>query len=201
VRSPDERLAEAVRVEATGTRQRFLFFWKERAGASGIRDRECLSQFWPAPFVVDGVRYPTAEHWMMAGKARLFGDDEAALQILTAPTPQAAKAWGRAVRGFSEGRWAGARYQLVVAGNLAKFSQHDDLRHFLVSTGNRVLVEASPVDRVWGIGLAEHDDRATSPSRWRGLNLLGFALMEVREQLIAAVGTDLPPGTPPNLAR
>ena len=89
----------------------------------------------------------------------------------------------RRVRGFSEDRWAAARYDIVVAGNVAKFSQNDELRRYLLSTGTRVLVEASPLDRVWGIGLAEDDQRARSPSRWRGKNLLGFALMEVRERL------------------
>lgn len=90
---------------------------------------------------------------------------------------------GRGVRGFSEVEWAAARYRIVVAGNMAKFSQHDDLRRYLLSTGNRVLVEASPLDRIWGIGLAADDARARSPSRWRGLNLLGCAHMEVRDQI------------------
>jgi ribA/ribD-fused uncharacterized protein len=76
-----------------------------------------------------------------------------------------------------------ARYEIVVAGNLAKFTQNDDLGRFLASTSNRVLVEASRLDRVLGIGLDASDERAGSPARWRGLNLLGFALMEVRERL------------------
>jgi len=142
-----------------------------------------LSQFWPAPFVIDGLTYSTAEHWMMVQKAQLFNDEGAAAKALAARTPQAAKAVGRGVHGFSEVQWAAARYRIVVAGNAAKFSQHDDLRRYLLSTGNRVLVEASPLDRVWGIGLAAADDRATSPSRWRGMNLLGFALMEVRDHI------------------
>lgn len=71
----------------------------------------------------------------------------------------------------------------MVAGNLAKFGQHTDLREYLLGTGDRVLVEASPLDRVWGIGLAADDERAVSPDQWRGLNLLGFALMQVRETL------------------
>ncbi len=133
--------------------------------------------------MVDGITYRTAEHWMMAGKARLFDDAVSLEKVLHAPTPAAAKALGRAVRGFSEDRWAAARYELVVAGNVAKFSQNDDLRHYLASTGSRVLVEASPFDRVWGIGLADDDERARTPSRWRGRNLLGFALMDVRERL------------------
>ncbi len=183
MRTPEEHRAEVVRAETTGERPKFVFFWKERAASAGALGPGCLSQFWPAPFFIQGVTYPTAEHWMMAEKARLFQDDGAVKEVLSARTPQAAKLAGRAVRGFSEDKWAAARFEVVVAGNMAKFSQHEDLRRYLLSTGNRVLVEASPVDRVWGIGLAEHDDRARSPSRWRGLNLLGFALMEVRSQL------------------
>lgn len=178
MRAPEERLADVVRAVATGVRPTFVFFWKERALEPG-----CLSQWWPAPFVVDGVSFPTAEHWMMAGKARLFADAGALEKVLRAPTPAAAKSLGRAVRGYSEERWGAARYDIVVAGNEAKFAQNDDLRRFLASTGSRVLVEASPFDRVWGIGLSEDDERATAPSRWRGRNLLGFALMEVRERL------------------
>lgn len=171
--TPEER-----RAEAAVTRPTFVFFWKERDLEPG-----CLSQWWPAPFVVDGVTYPTAEHWMMAGKARLFEDAATLEKVVRAPTPAAAKALGRRVRGYSEDRWAALRYDIVVTGNLAKFSQNDELRRYLLSTGSRVLVEASPLDRVWGIGLAEDDQRATSPSRWRGENLLGFALMDVRERL------------------
>ena len=178
MRAPEERLADVVRAAATGARPTFVFFWKEPNLGPG-----CLSQWWPAPFVVDGVAYRTAEHWMMAGKARLFEDAAALEKVLSAPTPQAAKSLGRGVRGYSEDRWAAVRYDIVVAGNLAKFTQNDELRRYLVSTGRRVLVEASPVDRVWGIGLAADDEAAAAPSRWRGRNLLGFALMDVRDRL------------------
>lgn len=173
MRTPEERRAEAVRGSS-----KFVFFWKEAE-----LDPGCLSQFWPAAFTVDGVGYPTAEHWMMSSKARLFADEEAVEVILRSPSPEAAKAAGRRVRGFSEAEWAAARYEIVVAGNLAKFTQNDDLGRFLASTGDMVLVEASPLDRVWGIGLDASDERAASPARWRGSNLLGFALMEVRERL------------------
>lgn len=132
---------------------------------------------------MDGVRYLSAEHYMMAAKARLSGDAEAAGKILAAPHPGAAKALGRQVRGFDEERWAEHRFDAVVAGNMAKFGQHPQLRDFLAGTGSRVLVEASPQDRVWGIGVTADDERAGSPERWPGLNLLGFALMEVRHRL------------------
>jgi len=87
------------------------------------------------------------------------------------------------VRGFDEQCWAGRRFDLVVTGNLAKFSQHPERRDFLVATGSQVLVEASPRDRIWGIGLAADHQFCASPEHWPGLNLLGFALMEVRQQL------------------
>jgi ribA/ribD-fused uncharacterized protein len=150
---------------------------------SGEIGKPCLSQWWPAPFTVEGDTYPTAEHFMMSEKARLFGDEETRSKILTAPHPKAAKQLGRAVQGFDDRRWEEARFGLVVRGNLAKFGQNAPLRDFLLNTGNRVLVEASPVDRVWGIGLAANDPLAEHPEQWRGLNLLGFALMEVRGRL------------------
>jgi ribA/ribD-fused uncharacterized protein len=120
---------------------------------------------------------------MMVGKARLFGDELMALHILDALSPGAAKALGRAIRGYDEEVWAANRYGIVVDGNIAKFGQNPPLLAYLISTAGRILVEASPEDRVWGIGLAAVDGRAGQPSRWRGLNLLGFALMDARERL------------------
>ncbi|MFD2352846.1 NADAR family protein [Nonomuraea ferruginea] len=120
---------------------------------------------------------------MMAHKALLFGDEVAAEKILAAAHPGEAKKLGRAVGGFDEETWAAHRYEIVVRGNLAKFGQHAELKEFLLTTGGRVLVEASPLDRVWGIGLAADDPAAASPATWRGLNLLGFALMDVRDAL------------------
>ena len=92
------------------------------------------------------------------------------------------------MRAFDEATWVAHRYDIVLAGTLAKFGQHDDLRAYLLGTGERVLVEASPVDRVWGVGLAADDPRAEDPTRWRGLNLLGFALMAARDALRADSG-------------
>jgi hypothetical protein len=120
---------------------------------------------------------------MMFSKAMLFGDADVAARVLDAGHPNKAKTLGRLVRGFDEETWAANRYDIVVAGSVTKFGQNDDLRAYLLGTGNRVLVEASPLDRVWGIGLAADDERARSPDRWLGLNLLGYALMEAREKL------------------
>ncbi|MFD0774939.1 NADAR family protein [Streptomonospora algeriensis] len=180
-RTPED-LAELI---AGGARPKWLMFWGHRPQRDGSIGRGALSQWWPSPFTVDGVTYASAEHWMMAGKARLFGDESTRTEILAVRTPAEAKDLGRRVRGFDEGRWAAARFDLVVAGSVAKFGQDPALRAYLLGTGERILVEASPRDRIWGIGLAATDDRATDPSQWRGRNLLGFALMEARTRLAA----------------
>lgn len=176
--------AALTELTARGVRPKYLFFWGHQPQRDGGVGAGCLSQWWPAEFTVDGIRYPTAEHWMMAGKARLFGDDRALAAILAAPHPHAAKKLGREVRGFDGATWERHREELVVEGNVAKFGQDAALRDYLLGTGSRVLVEASPVDRIWGIGLAADDEAAADPARWRGLNLLGFALMETRRRLL-----------------
>ncbi|GEC06443.1 hypothetical protein SSP24_40980 [Streptomyces spinoverrucosus] len=175
-----------VREVRAGARIKYLHFWGHRPRPDGRIGPSCLSQWWPSPFTVDGVEYATAEHWMMAGKARLFDDAEAERRVLAAGHPAEAKKAGRLVRGFDEAVWERERFRIVAEGSVHKFAAHADLREFLLGTGERVLVEASPVDRVWGIGLAADDEAASDPERWRGPNLLGFALMEARERLRAA---------------
>jgi ribA/ribD-fused uncharacterized protein len=101
--------------------------------------------------------------------------------VLHAASPGAAKAFGREVRGFDETVWVENRFSIVVRANAAKFGQNPALNRFLRQTGSRVLVEASPVDRIWGIGIARDSEEAKNPNLWRGLNLLGFALMQVRD--------------------
>jgi ribA/ribD-fused uncharacterized protein len=170
-------------------RYKYVFFWGDTPNRDGSIDASCLSQWYQAPFTVDGIRYPTAEHWMMAAKARLFNDEDSVRRVVAAGHPQKAKAIGREVKAFDTGIWQRHRMELVVEGNIHKFRQNPALLDYLLSTGNRVLVEASPVDRIWGIGLAADDDRAGHPAQWRGLNLLGFALMHARFELS-------PPRTP-----
>ncbi|MCX5213044.1 NADAR family protein [Kitasatospora sp. NBC_00240] len=168
---------------AAGVRPKYLLFWGHRPQPGGGTGPGALSQWWPSPFVVDGVSYPTAEHWMMAGKARMFGDEQIVPRILEARTPAEAKALGRQVAGFDEERWTAERFALVVEGSVAKFGQDGALLSYLLGTSQRVLVEASPVDRIWGVGLAADHEDVTRPARWRGLNLLGFALMAARARL------------------
>jgi ribA/ribD-fused uncharacterized protein len=183
---PPASTAELIELMGTGARVRFLFFWGHQPGPGGSIGPGCLSQWWPVEFTVDGVRFASAEHYMMWSKAKLFGDTATAAQVLTAGHPNDAKTLGRKVRGFDDGVWKRERFDIVVAGSVAKFGQHADLREFLVGTGDRILVEASPVDRIWGIGLSARDASADEPALWRGLNLLGYALMRART--ILAVG-------------
>ncbi|MGW1741430.1 NADAR family protein [Nocardia sp. NPDC001965] len=183
VRSVGELLA----VVADGDPVKYLPFWGHRPRPDGTIGAGCLSQWWPAEFTVDGSVFPTAEHYMMWRKANLFDDTGIAAQVLAADSPGAAKALGRRIAGFDDALWEMHRFGIVVAGSIAKFGQHAELRRFLVNTGDRVLVEASPMDRIWGIGLAADDPRAADPAQWRGSNLLGFALMEARAVLRGSV--------------
>ncbi|MEV8638602.1 NADAR family protein [Streptosporangium sp. NPDC051023] len=178
-------VAEAVAAERDGARLRHLFFWGHQPPRDGGVGAGCLSQWWEAAFTDEGHVFLSAEHYMMAHKAWLFGDDETAGRVLAAGHPGEAKKLGREVRGFDEAVWNEHRYEIVVRGNIAKFGGHPELGSFLLGTRDRVLVEASPVDRIWGIGLTADDERAASPSMWRGLNLLGFALMDARDALHA----------------
>ncbi|THV42539.1 NADAR family protein [Glycomyces buryatensis] len=175
--------AEAVALEATGRSFKYLCFWGHADDRGGEVGRGCLSQWWPGKFTEDGHRFATAEHYMMAHKAWLFGDAAIAERILAAGHPAQAQKLGRQVRGFDQAIWEAERFDIVVRGNIAKFGQHAEALAFLLATRNRVLVEASPRDRIWGIGLAEDDPKASRPRTWRGLNLLGFALMEARTRL------------------
>lgn len=175
---------ELVQAIAAGARPRFVFFWGHVPQRAGTVDAAWLSQWWPARFVADGCEFASAEHYMMWRKARLFGDEDKASEILSARSAAHAKALGREVAAFDETIWARERWGIVVAASSAKFSSDPRLRDFLVATRKRVLVEASPVDRIWGIGLAADSEQANLPIKWRGLNLLGFALMEARQRLL-----------------
>ena len=161
----------------------YLFFWGHNPKTPDAVDASCLSQWFRCSFVIDGLTYASAEHFMMAEKARLFRDEEALARVLASQTPAEAKAIGREVRGFDASAWNAARFPAVVRGNVAKFSQREDLGALLRSTREKVIVEAAPRDRVWGIGMGAANPDARIPARWRGLNLLGFALMEARAQL------------------
>jgi ribA/ribD-fused uncharacterized protein len=159
----------------TETRDGFTFFW---------RPDSPFSQWHPAAFEVEGRAFVCAEQFMMHGKAMLFCDDEIAAQILDVPDPRTHKALGRRVRGFDEKIWRRNREAIVMTGSRAKFTQNPELRAALVATAPTQLVEASPMDRIWGIGMAASNPDATDRTKWKGLNLLGQILTRLRDELI-----------------
>jgi len=162
---------------------KYLFFWGHQAAKDGSVTKSCFSQWWHAPFTVNEIEYKTAEHWMMAKKAILFNDKEIFEKIMLSKSPAEAKKLGREVTNYIDSVWLENRFDIVKEGNFHKFSQNEELKTFLLNTGDRILVEASPVDTIWGIGLTGDDENASRPEKWKGLNLLGFALMEIRDQL------------------
>lgn len=162
---------------------KFLFFWGHQPSKDGSIIASCFSQWWAAPFEVNGIKFPTAEHWMMFKKAELFEDHAIMEKVILAKSPAVAKKLGRLVNNFNPDAWNNKKFEIVLDGNYHKFFQHDVLKDFLLQTGERILVEASPVDPIWGIGLAADDSKAENPLLWKGENLLGFALMEVRDRL------------------
>lgn len=148
----------------------FVFFWGG-----------CFSQWAYSPFTIDGQLFENAEKWMMYNKAIHFGDTEIAEQILKIEDPQRIKALGRKVRNFDADKWAKVAYDIVVQGNIAKFSQNREMLKYLMKTDDLEIVEASPYDRIWGIGIGTNDPRRFDKSKWDGQNLLGKAIMDVRE--------------------
>lgn len=152
--------------------KKHVFFW------NGI-----FSQWYPSLMVIDGVEYKTCEQYMMAMKALTFNDKKAFNEIMLTADPREQKAWGRKVRGFNTETWNSVSRDVVYKGNLAKFSQNELLKKLLLDTGDLELVEASPYDTIWGIGMGvEHSD-INDPTKWCGLNWLGEVLVKVRTEL------------------
>lgn len=142
-----------------------------------------LSQWYIEPFQLCSTVYTSAEQYMMAMKAAYFGDHKIHDEIMSTISPAKQKALGRQVKPFDDKEWDRVCENFVFMGNLAKFRQNPGLARILLDTGDRELVEASPYDRIWGIGLKEDDPRALDKSQWNGTNRLGKVLMEVRETL------------------
>lgn len=171
-------------------RSAYIFFWKRQGPYAWA------SQWQKSPFTAmiaypnkepEPVEFLSAEHWMMHSKALLFNDEHIARLVLeigadTGADLKAVKDLGRQVRGFDETIWVEHRERIVKQGNVLKFEQNEELRRLLLETGDKILVEASPFDRIWGIGKSEKDINVNDTSRW-GLNLLGKILMEVRMEV------------------
>lgn len=142
-----------------------------------------FSNWYPSRFVWEGTTFNCAEQQMMYCKALTFGDDNTATRIMKATSPAVQKALGRQVSNFDDAKWAAVREELVFQGLYEKYAQNPRLKQVLLATGNKTLVEASPNDRIWGVGLGLSDPRVDDPANWRGTNLLGKLLMKVREAL------------------
>lgn len=161
----------------------FIFFWGHTKNKKGKITKACFSQWYLSDFIVNEVLYNCAEKYMMAEKARLFKDYETLEQILNANDQPEIKALGRKIRNFEKELWNKEKYNIVKKGNLAKFSQSEELKKFLLGTEEKIIVEASPYDCIWGVGLSDSEECINNPKEWKGENLLGFALMEVRDLL------------------
>lgn len=157
--------------------EKFTFFW------SGP-----FSQWAPSPFEVGGVVYNCAEQYMMAEKARLFGDKKREAMIMAAVDPADQKRYGRLVEGFNDVVWKQNAKRIVKEATVAKYKQNPSYKKRLLETAGTVLVEASAEDRLWGIGLRASDPRAYSRATWRGLNWLGEILTEVRDEMLHEMG-------------
>ena len=153
--------------------EQFTFFW------SGP-----FSNWHPAPFKVNSILYNCSEQFMMAEKARMFDDIETLKRIMNAIDPSDQKRYGRQVKNFDKDKWDAQAKDIVYRGCYAKFTQNEDLKKELLSTVGTTLVEASPEDCIWGIGLRKTDPRAKNRKTWRGTNWLGEVLMKVREDLL-----------------
>ena len=164
-------------LDAEKYRQKFVFFWREE-GPYGS-----FSQWYVAPFTVEGITYQTCEQYMMAKKALLFKDFENYILIINEKDPSKDKQYGRRVRNFESALWRSCNAEVIYHANLAKFSQNPELKAVLLGTGDMPLAEASPADLNYGIGLEATDPRAEDSANWRGKNLLGETLMRVRRTL------------------
>lgn len=174
-----EIIKEIVRQKSETT---IIYFWGHTPNPNKMT-AACLSQWYYCYFEVNGIQYHTTEQYMMANKALLFKDDEVYQEIMAANNPHDYKKLGRQVRNFDPELWDFRKSEIVVEGNKAKFSQNPDLKEFLLFTEDAILVEASPYDKIWGIGLDRETAMKGSVEQWQGENLLGCALMEVRDWL------------------
>ena len=142
-----------------------------------------LSNWYPSPFTLDGLRFSSAEKYMMYRKATTFGDTETAQAILSTDNVGKIKALGRSVLGYSDTVWNGIRQIIVYRALLEKFRQNPDLKQQLLATAPHTLAECALQDKIWGIGMSMHDEYRFDPDLWPGQNLLGFTLMMVRDEL------------------
>lgn len=160
-------------------RTRFVTFWKP-SEENGV-----FSQWYRAPIKEDGILFTCCEQYMMYHKALLFKDTETASEILECSNPKDMKALGRKIKNFNQKIWDENKYDIVYQGNYLKFSQNENLHKLLVEKydDNTIFIEASPYDKVWGVGLSKDACMIEYPEDWPGENLLGCIIMHVRKEL------------------
>lgn len=142
-----------------------------------------LSNWYPSDFTVDNIRFSSMEQYMMYKKAVCFHDDNVAAQILETSDVAQIKALGRLVHNYNDHHWNGVRQIVVYEGLIAKFSQNEELLKKLKATGDDLLAECAVKDKIWGIGLSMTDPDRFDRDKWNGTNLLGYALMMIRDRL------------------
>ena len=165
-----------------GKKFNYLFFWGHKESVGKITNA-CFSQWYPVNFSENGVIYNCAEQYMMAQKAILFKDSEILKEIMNSSDPGQIKKLGRLVKNFDSKVWNENCRKIVEQGNYLKFSQNPKLKEFLLSTEDKILVEASPYDEIWGIKMKKDNPDAKNPYKWKGTNYLGFALTNIREKI------------------
>ena len=166
-----------------GEGEKFVMFWRSRPHPDGKLAEECLSPWFERKFQADGVTYSLVEQYIVAQKAMLFGDRANLRKIRVNTDPKDLRVISLRIQGVDNAVWQEFSHSISCTGNFLKFSQHPDMKAYLLSTGDATLAEASPYDRTGGIGLDRLDEDATHPERWLGRNLFGYALMQVREKL------------------
>lgn len=154
------------------TTNKYVFFW------GGI-----FSQWYLRNITIDGIIYNCCEQYMMHQKALLFGDVYTAQEILNEPVPALQKKLGRKVSNFDPIKWNSVAKDIVLKGNMAKFTQNADLKKLLLATDDKIMVEASPYDKIWGIGMHFDDCGIENPKNWKGTNWLGEVLNKVKENI------------------
>lgn len=172
-------LVVRLREMAAAVREGHAYFYGHTAG----KPFRQFSQFFPAPFEHEGAHYSCNEQWMMASKAKLMGDERTLASIMAAGSPSECKRLGRSVKPWDQEKWDAHKYDIVLEGTRLKMKHSEEARRVLLETGNKHLAEASPTDRIWGIGISVKD--AEAGRSWRGENLLGKALMQVRDEILA----------------
>ncbi|MBP9739456.1 MAG: NADAR family protein [Chitinophagaceae bacterium] len=169
----------------TGNSPKYNYFLSDRCIQNADWDTHCFNECFVAPFTIDGTTYNTLTHWIMAQKAALFYDYTTMEKIIQTKQAAHAKLLACYIKNFDEEVWLAHAYSIVVKGNLHKFKKHYHLQRKLLNTQQNVIVAVTAQDNIWGNGLAYFSKELSNPLKWKGSNLLGYALMDVRDILQA----------------